>query len=46
MSDNLLEARKVRKEFLKKPYPASTSLGVTELAVPGLEVEIEAVAIV
>jgi len=38
--------RKVRLDYLVKPYPASTAVGVTELAVPGLEVEIEAVAIV
>jgi len=38
--------RKVRKEFLKKPYPASTAVGTTELAIPGLDIEIEAIAIV
>jgi enamine deaminase RidA (YjgF/YER057c/UK114 family) len=38
--------RKVRKEFLGEPYPASTAVGVTELAIPGLQVEIEAIAIV
>ena len=38
--------RKVRKDYLSEPYPASTAVGVTELAIPGLEVEIEAVAIV
>ena len=38
--------RKVRKEFLVEPYPASTTMGVTELAVAGLQVEIEAIAIV
>jgi len=38
--------RKVRKDYLKEPYPASTAVGVTELAIPGLEIEIEAVAIV
>lgn len=37
--------RKVRKEFLIEPFPAATALGVTELAVAGLEIEIEAVAI-
>ena len=37
--------RKVRKEYLVKPYPASTAVGTTELAIPGLEIEIEAVAI-
>ena len=38
--------RKVRKEFLVKPYPASTAVGTTELAIPGLEIEIEAEAVV
>jgi enamine deaminase RidA (YjgF/YER057c/UK114 family) len=37
--------RKVRRDYLSEPYPASTAVGVTELAIPGLEVEIEAVAI-
>ena len=38
--------RKVRKDYLSEPYPASTSVGVAELAAEGLEVEIEAIAIV
>jgi enamine deaminase RidA (YjgF/YER057c/UK114 family) len=38
--------RKVRLEFLKQPYPASTAIGVTELAPAGNEIEIEAVAVV
>ena len=37
--------RKVRKEYLVKPYPASTAVGVTELASAGNQIEIEAVAI-
>lgn len=37
--------RKVRKEFLVKPYPASTAVGVTELAPAGNQIEIEAVAV-
>ena len=45
MSRDLPVYRKVRKEFLVKPYPASTAVGVTELAVPGLQIEIEAVAV-
>jgi len=36
--------RKVRKEFLNKPYPASTAVAVPELAPPGNVIEIEAVA--
>ena len=38
--------RKVRKDFLVKPYPASTAVGTPELAIPGLEIEIEAVAVI
>ena len=38
--------RKVRKDYLVKPYPASSCVGVTELAIAGLEIEIEATAIV
>ena len=37
--------RKVRKDYLVEPYPASTCVGVTQLAVPGLEIEIEAIAV-
>ncbi|PYJ05902.1 MAG: hypothetical protein DME25_07600 [Verrucomicrobia bacterium] len=38
--------RKVRKEYLSKPFPSSTAVGVTALAIPGLQIEIEAVAVV
>jgi enamine deaminase RidA (YjgF/YER057c/UK114 family) len=38
--------RKIRKDYLVKPYPASSCVGVTELAVPGLEIEIEAIAVI
>jgi enamine deaminase RidA (YjgF/YER057c/UK114 family) len=37
--------RKVRKDYLVEPYPASTAVGTTELAIPGLQLEIEAVAV-
>lgn len=42
---DLAAYRKVRKEFLSRPYPASTTIGVAALAVPDLQVEIEAVAV-
>jgi len=45
LSRDLPVYRKVRKDYLVKPYPASTCIGTTELAVPGLEIEIEAVAV-
>ena len=38
--------RKVRKDYLKAPYPASTAVGTPELAIPGLEIEIEAIAVI
>jgi 2-iminobutanoate/2-iminopropanoate deaminase len=38
--------RKVRRDYLVEPYPASTAVGTTELAIPGLELEIEAVAVI
>ena len=38
--------RKVRREYLVEPYPASTAVGTPELATEGLELEIEAVAVV
>jgi 2-iminobutanoate/2-iminopropanoate deaminase len=45
MDRDLAAFRKVRKEFLVEPYPASTAIGVTALAMPGLQIEIEAVAV-
>lgn len=38
--------RKVRRDYLIEPYPASTAVGTPELAIPGLELEIEAVAVI
>jgi len=38
--------RKIRKDYLQKPYPASSCVGVTELAVPGMQFEIEALAVI
>ena len=37
--------RNVRRDYLVEPYPASTAVGTTELATPGLDLEIEVVAI-
>jgi len=37
--------RRVRKDYLVAPYPASTAVGTPELAIAGLELEIEAVAV-
>lgn len=38
--------RKVRLDYLVKPYPASSLVGVTELAIPGLDIEVEATAVI
>lgn len=46
ISRDLPAYRKVRKDYLKRPYPASTAVGTPELAIPGLQIEIEAVAII
>lgn len=46
MERDLPVYRKVRKDYLKKPYPASTAVGTPVLAIPGLDIEIEAVAII
>ena len=45
MTRDLETFRRVRTEFLSEPYPASTLVGVTQLAVENLQVEVEAVAI-
>jgi enamine deaminase RidA (YjgF/YER057c/UK114 family) len=37
--------RKVRLDYLAAPFPASTAIGVPALAIPDLEIEIEAIAI-
>ncbi len=37
---------KVKAEFIKADYPAWTAVGVTELVIPGLLVEIRATAII
>jgi enamine deaminase RidA (YjgF/YER057c/UK114 family) len=37
--------RKVRRDYFVEPCPASTGIGVTELASPDLQMEIEVVAI-
>lgn len=35
---------KVKDEFIKEPYPASTWIGITELVFPGARAEIKVVA--
>jgi enamine deaminase RidA (YjgF/YER057c/UK114 family) len=36
----------VRLDYLVEPYPASTAVGTPELAIPDLDLEIEAIAII
>ena len=45
LSRDLPIYRKVRKDYFVQPYPASSCVGVTELAVRGLMVELEATAV-
>ena len=35
---------KVKSEFIKEPYPASTWIGITELVIPGARAEIKVIA--
>jgi enamine deaminase RidA (YjgF/YER057c/UK114 family) len=35
---------KVKSEFIKEPYPASTWIGISELVVPGARAEIKVIA--
>ena len=37
--------RKIRRDYFVEPYPASTGIGVSELATPDLQLEIEVVAL-
>ena len=37
--------RKIRRDYFVEPYPASTGIGVTELATPDLQLEIEVIAL-
>jgi enamine deaminase RidA (YjgF/YER057c/UK114 family) len=36
---------RVKAEFVRGPQPASTAVGVTALALPGLMIEVEAIAV-
>ena len=40
------EFSKVRSEVFNKPFPASSTVGVSDLVKPGLLVEVEAIAVV
>ena len=45
MREHLRDFIAVKDELIKEPYPASTAIGCTELAMPGAVVEIRAQAI-
>ena len=44
LQENAGTMAKVKDEFIKEPYPASTWIGVTELVIPGVRAEIKVVA--
>ena len=44
LQKNASTMAKVRNEFIKEPYPASTWIGVTELVIPGARAEIKVIA--
>jgi enamine deaminase RidA (YjgF/YER057c/UK114 family) len=41
LQKNAATMAKVKDEFIKEPYPASTWIGVTELVIPGARAEIK-----
>jgi enamine deaminase RidA (YjgF/YER057c/UK114 family) len=43
--DRLPDYGRIKAEFIAGPQPASTAVGVTALAVPGLMIEVEATAV-
>ena len=44
LQKNTRAMAKVKDEFIKEPYPASTWIGVTELVIPGARAEIKVIA--
>jgi enamine deaminase RidA (YjgF/YER057c/UK114 family) len=44
LQQNAAVMAKVKDEFIKEPYPASTWIGVTELVIPGARAEIKVTA--
>ena len=44
LQKNSATMAKVRNEFIKEPYPASTWIGITELVIPGARAEIKVIA--
>ena len=44
LQKNAATMAKVKDEFIKEPYPASTWIGITELVIPGTRAEIQVTA--
>lgn len=44
LQKNAATMAKVKDEFIKEPYPASTWIGITELVIPGARAEIKVTA--
>jgi len=44
LQKNTATMAKVKDEFIKAPYPASTWIGITELVIPGARAEIKVIA--
>lgn len=44
LQQNAAAMAKVKDEFIKAPYPASTWIGITELVIPGARAEIKVIA--
>lgn len=44
LQKNAAAMSKVKDEFIKAPYPASTWIGITELVIPGARAEIKVIA--
>jgi len=44
LQKNAAAMSKVKDEFIKEPYPASTWIGITELIIPGARAEIKVTA--
>jgi len=44
LQKNAAAMSKVKDEFIREPYPASTWIGITELVIPGARAEIKVIA--
>ncbi|MBW2242721.1 MAG: RidA family protein [Deltaproteobacteria bacterium] len=44
LAENAAAMAKVKDEFIKEPYPASTWIGITSLIIPGARAEIKVTA--